>query len=151
MSDLPPLPEALPARYRHYKGGLYEVTGVARHSESLEPMVVYRPLYGDGGSWVRPFHMFFESVVHDGRRQPRFEAVGPPLSPGQDEWVRTVGRMESALGASPAPAVAVLMGAYRELVSRFEQDLGANSRDCWLARASALMLVQAVHHSHAAD
>ena len=46
MSDLPPLPATLLGRYRHYKGGEYEVIGVARHSETLEPLVVYRPLYG---------------------------------------------------------------------------------------------------------
>ena len=59
--------------YRHYKGNLYEVIGVARHSETLEEMVVYRALYGDGGLWVRPLAMFCETVVIDGREIPRFE------------------------------------------------------------------------------
>lgn len=72
MDDLPALPEARPGRYRHYKGGEYEVVGVARHSETLEPLVVYRPLYGASGLWVRPHAMFFESVEIDGRLQPRF-------------------------------------------------------------------------------
>lgn len=76
MSDLPPLPSTPPGRYRHYKGGEYEVIGVARHSESLEPLVVYRPLYNDSGWWVRPHAMFFEHVVIDGISRPRFEAVG---------------------------------------------------------------------------
>jgi len=75
MPDLPPLPEARPGRYRHYKGGEYEVVGVARHSESLEPMVVYRPLYDRTGLWVRPYSMFFEQVEVDGRLQPRFAPV----------------------------------------------------------------------------
>jgi hypothetical protein len=75
MSDLPPLPEARPGRYRHYKGGEYEVIGVARHSETLEPMVVYRPLYNETGLWVRPHAMFFGHVEIDGRRQPRFTPV----------------------------------------------------------------------------
>jgi hypothetical protein len=60
MSDLPPLPETPPGLYRHYKGGEYEVVGVARHSETLEPMVIYRPLYNESGLWIRPYSMFFE-------------------------------------------------------------------------------------------
>ncbi len=69
---LPPLPEALPGRYRHYKGGEYEVRGVVRHSETLEPLVLYAPLYNDSGLWVRPYDMFFGDVVIDGLSQPRF-------------------------------------------------------------------------------
>ncbi|MDB5856360.1 MAG: hypothetical protein JWQ76_49 [Ramlibacter sp.] len=72
MSDLPPLPPTPLGRYRHYKGGEYEVVGVARHSESHEPLVVYRPLYNDTGWWVRPHAMFFEEIEVDGRLQPRF-------------------------------------------------------------------------------
>ena len=75
MSDLPPLPETRLGRYRHYKGGEYEVIGVARHSETLEPLVVYRPLYNATGWWVRPHAMFFEHIEVDGRLQPRFSAV----------------------------------------------------------------------------
>ena len=75
MSELPPLPETPLGRYRHYKGGEYEVIGVARHSETLAPMVVYRPLYNASGLWVRPHAMFFERAVFDGRMQPRFTPV----------------------------------------------------------------------------
>ena len=75
MSDLTPLPQIELGRYRHYKGGEYEVVGVVRHSESLEPMVLYRPLYGSSGMWVRPFAMFMEHVEHEDRRQPRFGLV----------------------------------------------------------------------------
>jgi len=75
MSDLPALPPAPTGRYRHYKGGEYEVIGVARHSETLEPMVIYRPLYNDSGLWVRPHAMFFEEIEFEGRVQPRFAAV----------------------------------------------------------------------------
>ena len=75
MDDLAPLPDLPPGPYRHYKGGEYEVVGVARHSESLEPMVVYRPLYNATGLWVRPFDMFTGSVVVDGRPLPRFKRI----------------------------------------------------------------------------
>lgn len=60
-------------RYRHYKGHDYEVTGCARHSETLEIVVVYRQLYGDGGLWVRPLDMFTEKVQYNGQWVPRFE------------------------------------------------------------------------------
>ncbi len=73
--DLPPLPTLAPGRYRHYKGGDYEVMAVARHSETLEPLVVYRPLYNDSGWWVRPFEMFTGSLMVDGIRQPRFKRI----------------------------------------------------------------------------
>ncbi|WP_081136653.1 DUF1653 domain-containing protein [Halomonas sp. BC2] len=61
-----------PGIYRHYKGNLYEVMGTAQHSESEEPLVVYRALYGDYGLWVRPLAMFMESVTKEGNTQPRF-------------------------------------------------------------------------------
>ena len=75
MSDLPPLPSIELGRYRHCKGGEYEVVGVVRHSESLEPLVLYRPLYNDSGMWVRPFAMFLEQVEIDGVMRPRFARV----------------------------------------------------------------------------
>ena len=64
-----------PGRYRHFKGNEYEVIGTARHSETLEEMVVYRALYGDGGLWVRPAAMWTETVERDGYRGPRFVPV----------------------------------------------------------------------------
>jgi hypothetical protein len=64
-----------PGRYRHYKGNDYEVIGMARHSESLEWMVVYRALYGEGGLWVRPAEMFAETVVVNGVGVARFAKV----------------------------------------------------------------------------
>lgn len=63
-------------RYRHFKGKEYEVLGTATHSETLEPMVVYRALYGDGALWVRPVSMFLETVEHDGVKQSRFTYLG---------------------------------------------------------------------------
>lgn len=74
-TDLPPLPTLAPGRFRHYKGGEYEVIGVARHSETLEPVVVYRPLYNDSGWWVRPFEMFTGTLEVDGVVRPRFERI----------------------------------------------------------------------------
>lgn len=76
MSDLPPLPAPPTGRYRHYKGGEYEVIGVARHSETHEALVVYRPLYNETGWWVRPHAMFFGEVEVAGVRQPRFAFIG---------------------------------------------------------------------------
>ena len=67
--------QILPGKYRHFKGGLYEVIGVARHSETLEEMVVYRALYGEGGLWVRPAAMWNETVTRDGVTYRRFTPV----------------------------------------------------------------------------
>ena len=61
--------------YRHYKGNLYEVIDVARHSETQESLVVYKTLYGDFSTWVRPLDMFQESVDRDGEQVARFEFV----------------------------------------------------------------------------
>jgi hypothetical protein len=58
--------------YRHYKGQRYQVLGLARHSETLEELVVYRALYGEHGLWVRPAAMFGETVIVDGQTVPRF-------------------------------------------------------------------------------
>jgi len=70
--DLPPLPDTPTGRYRHYKGGEYEVIGVGRHSETLEPMVIYRPLYNASGLWLRPHAMFFGQLEVDGVVKRRF-------------------------------------------------------------------------------
>ena len=70
--DLPPLIETPPGRYQHYKGGLYDVIDTVRHSETLEPMTLYRALYGAHGLWVRPAAMFNETVAIDGVARPRF-------------------------------------------------------------------------------
>ena len=61
-----------PGRYRHYKGNFYEVIGTARHSETDELLVVYRPQYGERGLWVRPEAMFEEEVIIEGKKVPRF-------------------------------------------------------------------------------
>lgn len=62
-------------KYRHYKGMDYEVLGVCRHSETLEPLVVYQALYGDHGLWVRPFEMFHSDIEIDRQVQKRFTLI----------------------------------------------------------------------------
>ena len=78
-APLPPLPaEPKPGLYRHYKGNDYRVIGLARHSETREPLVVYQALYGERGLWVRPAAMFIEKVARpDGSRPARFAYIGP--------------------------------------------------------------------------
>jgi len=63
-------------KYKHYKGKEYEVVGQARHSETLEDLVVYRALYGDFDLWVRPLKMFNEEVEVEGKKVLRFEYIG---------------------------------------------------------------------------
>ena len=60
-------------RYLHFKGNEYTVIGIARHSETDEELVVYRPEYGDGNLWVRPLAMFQEMVTVEGKEVPRFQ------------------------------------------------------------------------------
>ena len=69
--------EIRPGRYRHFKGKEYRVLGVARHSETLEPLVVYQALYGERGLWVRPAAMWQETVKREGYTGPRFKWVEP--------------------------------------------------------------------------
>lgn len=64
-----------PGRYRHFKGNEYQLIGVAQHSETLEPMVVYKALYGDGGLWVRPAAMWSETVDWEDYHGPRFTLI----------------------------------------------------------------------------
>ncbi len=70
------LPNIRTGKYRHFKGKEYEVLGVARHSETLEPLVVYRALYDEGGLWVRPAAMWEETVQHNGTVLKRFTYIG---------------------------------------------------------------------------
>ena len=76
MTSTSPIPQGI---YRHYKGNLYQVLHIARHSETEEQLVVYRCLYGDEVTkesvWVRPLAMFTEMVIVDGQQVPRFELV----------------------------------------------------------------------------
>lgn len=72
MDEMTPIPSG---RYQHYKGNEYTVIGTARHSETLEEMVLYRQEYGEHGLWVRPKQMFLETVKVDGREVPRFQTL----------------------------------------------------------------------------
>ena len=65
-----------PGKYRHFKGNEYEVIGTAKHSETLEEMVVYRALYGEFGLWVRPASMWEEIIERDGKTYQRFTYIG---------------------------------------------------------------------------
>ncbi len=105
--------------YRHYKGNRYELLGIATHSETLEPMAVYRALGGEGGVWVRPLSMWSEAVEVDGRRVPRFAlerecpdaAEEMPVSretgaeaPGGQNLPKSAGSAQAGRkDASPAP------------------------------------------------
>ena len=89
IEKLPPLIETRPGIYRHYKNLMYQVLGTVRHSETLEPMTLYRALYGERGRWVRPAAMFGEEVVIDGNI---ISSRGwPDLSPFMREVVNMVG------------------------------------------------------------
>ena len=76
--DLPALIRTPPGLYRHYKGMLYQVIDTVRHSETLDPMTLYRALYGQRGLWVRPAAMFLENVTVNGQLRPRFERCSDP-------------------------------------------------------------------------
>ena len=72
--------ELKPGRYKHYKGNLYEVIGLAHHSETMEELVVYKALYetsfGKDSLWIRPKSMFMEKIIVDGHEKERFKYVG---------------------------------------------------------------------------
>lgn len=63
-------------KYRHFKGNEYELIDIALHFETMEPMVVYRALYGENGLWVRPASMWNEFIDRDGYQGPRFQYLG---------------------------------------------------------------------------
>ena len=95
-----------PGRYRHFKGSEYEVIGIARHSETEEPMVVYKALYGDGGVWCRPADMWNERITRDGVTYRRFYRLD------RIERVETYERLFEEAAASPDPEKLRLLDAY---------------------------------------
>lgn len=92
-------------KYRHFKGNEYEVIGVAHHSETMEEMVVYRALYGEGGLWVRPASMWNETVERDGKQYQRFTYIGDEANEGQE---KKFGSINEAIELS------VVLEAYEE-------------------------------------
>ena len=101
-----PPDDFLPGRYRHFKGGEYELLGMAMHSETREPMVVYRALYGEHGLWVRPASMWGETLVRGGRPVKRFAFAGETgggffTDTAQAGPLQTA--MEQAQAAQPGP------------------------------------------------
>jgi hypothetical protein len=96
----------IPGLYRHYKGQPYRVLGTARHSETMEPLVVYQALYGEYGLWVRPAAMFVENVSVDGHVQPRFaleQADSTPADLNQAD-LNPAGLQQADRAASAAPS-----------------------------------------------
>ncbi len=75
MSDIKPVNLDIRGTYRHYKGGIYRVVCLAHHSETLEDMVVYEPVGGTTGTWVRPASMWNDPITVDGKTVPRFEKI----------------------------------------------------------------------------
>ena len=75
---------AVGSLYEHYKGLRYKIIGVARHSETLEELVVYQALYGEGDIWVRPLDMFLENIVNNGEGEPRFKLILKSRLSGKD-------------------------------------------------------------------
>ena len=95
-----------PGRYRHFKGRDYEVICIARHSETEEPLVVYKALYGDGGVWCRPAHMWNEQITRGGVSYRRFYRLD------RIERVEMYERLFDAATASPDPETLRLLDAY---------------------------------------
>jgi hypothetical protein len=85
LTAVPTALQTPPGLYEHYKGMRYEVLGTVRHSETLEPMTLYRALYGEHGLWVRPAAMFSEQVEIAGVPQPRFRCISPPAQSGKHQ------------------------------------------------------------------
>lgn len=79
---LRPIPPFNKGIYQHYNGQYYEVIDGARHSETLEFLIIYKALYGENDIWVRPFEMFFETIEHNGQTRPRFEFINNQTGEG---------------------------------------------------------------------
>jgi cupin 2 domain-containing protein len=122
MQDLPP------GRYRHYKGPEYTVVGTARHSETLEEFVVYRPEYGERGLWVRPRAMFTESVSVEGRTVPRFERLPSSSQPVAERVANLFDDLPTEL---PKEVVQTLIRANDVKIERIISHGHASAHDFW--------------------
>jgi cupin 2 domain-containing protein len=121
------LNEITPGRYGHYKGNEYTVLGVARHSETLEELFVYRQEYGDHGLWVRPKTMFMEMVIVDGKEVPRFQRIEPKTEGGQER-----GSLFDDLPTQlPNEVVQTIIAAAEVRIERFISHGHASPKGCW--------------------
>lgn len=117
-----------PGRYRHFKGNEYTVLGSARHSETLEEMVVYRQEYGEHGLWVRPKQMFSERVNVDGRDVPRFQPLGSSSEPVGESVKNILDDLPQRL---PKELVQILVRAADVRIERIISHGHASPADFW--------------------
>lgn len=121
-------PSIRTGRYRHYKRKEYTVLGTARHSETLEELVVYRQEYGDHGLWVRPQQMFLETVTVDGQEVPRFR----PLGSSSEQVGETVSNIFYDLPQHlPKEVVQTLIQAADVRIERIISHGHASAADFW--------------------
>lgn len=123
-----------PGRYRHYKGNEYTVVGTARHSETLEELVVYRQEYGEHGLWVRPKQMFGETVKLDGGEVPRFQALGSSSQPIGGGVTNIFDELPQQL---PKEVVQTLLRSADVRIERIISYGHASAADFWYDQAQA--------------
>ncbi len=123
-----------PGRYRHYKGKEYTVIGTARHSETMEEMVVYRQEYGEHGLWVRPKQMFSETVKVDGQVVPRFQPMGSSSKNVGDSLKNIFEDLPQQL---PKEVVQTLIQAEDVRIERILSHGHASAKDFWYDQAQA--------------
>jgi cupin 2 domain-containing protein len=117
-----------PGRYRHFKGNEYTVVGTARHSETLEEMIVYWQEYGEHGLWVRPKQMFSETVEVDGREVPRFQPLGSSSEQVRESFENIFDDLPQHL---PKELVQILIGAADVRIERIISHGHASPADFW--------------------
>ena len=120
--------EISPGRYRHHKGNAYTVIGMARHSETLEELVVYQQEYGEHGLWVRPKQMFLETVKVDGQDVPRFQHLG---SEGEKGWEIIKNVFDDLPQQLPKELVQTLISAANVRIERIISHGHASPQDFW--------------------
>lgn len=120
--------EVTPGRYRHYKGNEYTVVGTARHSETLEDMIVYRQEYGEHGLWVRPKEMFSEAVTVDGQEVPRFQRLASSSENVGDDVMNIFADLPQQL---PKEVVQTLIQAADVRIERIISHGHASAPDFW--------------------
>ena len=123
-----------PGRYRHYKGNEYTVVGTARHSETLEELIVYRQEYGEHGLWVRPKEMFSEIVKVDGQGVPRFQHLGSSSEQVKDSLKNIFDDLPQQL---PKELVQILIRAADVRIERIISHGQASPADFWYDQAQA--------------